>query len=583
MKKFQILFLFCLLLGGLGLFACSAEPTATPIPPTNAPSIPTLVAPTIPPTVTPIATTLPTTTSADADQVARAALEKFAQAKIFRLDAYARVSPLFFQGEHTPAPGEDPNTVNIFTMKGAQNGADMNYSLGGFVASLIGVFSGFDPDSSALDIARVNDTLYMRGVLENETTAHWYVIPPDDAMTMRFAPQESLEPLTEATYANGAFSKSGTETLGGQACDVFSANRAAFDAVFPRLTTPALLNEETLRLENVERAEYKLVVCPDGKLYRAQYNFDAHAQDDATKKGTFVMQADISDYDASFAIAVPADAIPFPSTSASSPTRTPTTTITQTFTSLEGEWEGEDDNDSPLNFSVENNEIAFANVNFFTASGGCSFSTSIANSITDAPIQNSNFMFTLTNTDDVKFTVTGKFESNSAASGTLAVKGKTFCGDTDVVTTWTARHVSAPDTLPTFPTPAEIPTLTLPTVPAIATVPPVPTTAALPTGSGAIVQAVFDALSRNDVDGALAYFDTNVIYNIAGTSGIGTANLRSNLLLASSAGTTFQVSNIQELGGIVNFTVTVTGFGAGTYRNSSVILENGKIVILTVQ
>ncbi len=578
MKATRTIFVMAsLMLGFVFLFGCST-PAPTPVPPTFAPtSAPTLMPPTAAPTATNVPATNPPATiaSANANKIVSDAFVKFHVAKSFRMTAKSQVSPIFFQPQNVPVT---EGKVLIFDMQVEQNGADSAYELKGFVASFIGLFSGFDPASELLDIVFSQNNVYMRGKLENETQLRWYKLSPQDAQGMTFTPTNLLAPMSEATYGDNAFSKTGSETLGAQTCDVYTGSRAAFDAVFPKIAQSALLSEETLTLETIDRAEFQVSVCADGRVYRIAYNFDAHSKTDASKKGSFTFDAQLADYDADIKIQAPSDAVDMPGASGTTqPTTEPTTpTETKNFDSLEGEWEGTDTEDSPISFRVENNAITFANLNYFVNTGGCSFSGTLANSVDDAAIKNSEFTLTLTNSDDVKFTLKGKFESNNAASGTLAVQGKTFCGDTDAETKWTARHTGAPESADVTPEATEAPT-------AEATDEPEPTQAPATNEGGKIVQAAFDALAKNDVDGALAYFDPNVIYDIAGTSGIGTQTLRSNLQLAGSVGTKFAVSNIQDLGGIVTFTVTVTGFGAGTYSDSSVIVQNGKIMILTVK
>lgn len=581
MKQFHTLVLVAF--SALLFFGCGGAVAPTTVPPTAPATLtspttaPTTVPPTVPPTQPP--TIAPTASEANADKIVRDAFAKFSAAQNFRLDANAELSPLFFQGEYTPAPGDDPNVVNLFTLIGGQNASSKQYAVTGFIASLIAVFSGLDPNRGELEMIQIGDDQYLRGNLENETAVNWYKVPPEDAANSVFSPQEMLLPMTEPEYADGAFTKSESVSIGGQTCEVFTGNRAAFDAVFQKLASDAFFNPETLVLENVDRAEYKVVVCPDGNLYRVDYNFDAHAKADATKQGSFTLDAKLSDYASTISVQAPADALPMPTVSApSAATREPTKVITQSFNSLEGEWEGTNGEDNPFSFTVSDNKITFASVNYFVGSGSCSFSGLIGNSVDDAPIEKDAFTFTLTNSDDVKFIVTGKFESNNAASGTLQIKGKTFCGDTDAKSDWTARHISSPDSANVEPTAEATVEAT-----AEATAEPQATDESLAEGGGAIVQAVFDALAQNDVNGAMQYFDENVVYNIAGNSGIGADTLRQNLQLASTVGTTFAVSNIQELGGIVQFTVTVSGFGAGTYPNSSVIVEDGKIAILTIK
>jgi hypothetical protein len=455
MKTLHTLSLFILLASSASLLlACAGSATPTTIPATTAP---TAIQATVPPTPAPTATSAPTdtptavTSDADADKTVRGALAKFQTAKAFRLDAHAELSPIFFQGPYTPAPGEDPNKVTLFSIKGEQNGADLHYALNGFMASFIGLLSGFDPNSQALEIAQVNGTQYMRGKLENETQARWYSIPANQAASTRFAPQDLIAPMVKTTYPDGAFSKTGSETLGKQTCNVFTGNRAAFDAVFPGIGKVALLSTETLDLSTIDRAEYKIWVCADGNVYRTQYNFDAHAKTQADKKGSFAFTVNVADYDADISIQAPAGAAPLSgSPSNTGPTTEPTKSSGETgkttFTSLEGEWEGTSDTDSPISFTVTKNEITFANLNYSINTGGCSVGGAYGTSVDNGAIKDQSFSFVLTNSDDVRFIFTGKFNSNYDASGMLQIKGKTFCGDTDNQATWTAKHLSSPDT-----------------------------------------------------------------------------------------------------------------------------------------
>ncbi len=577
-------FLFvCLVLvsSAAALLSCGGSPTPTSVPT----PVPTLVPPTaaptsVPPTNAPTATATTAPASGNTANAVPNALTKFTTAKAFRLNAVANVSPLFFQLPYTPAPGQDPQMANIFTMEGEQNGADLHYQLKGVLASLIAVFSGFAQDSTELELTRVNDELFLRGTLENETQARWYKIPAQDAANTKFSPHELVQPMSGTTYPANAFSKTGTETRNGQTCDVYTGSRAAFDTVYPALAQSALLNEETLTLETVDRAEFTITVCPDGNVHDIKFNFDAHSKANANDKGSFTFDVQISDYDANISIQAPADAVPMSGANSVVPTAEATKpTETKNFNSLAGDWEGASADESPIQFTVENDAITYANLNYSISSGSCSVGGAYGTSVDDGAIQNQKFSFTLTNSSGTQFTFAGAFDSNNAASGTLAIKGKTSCGDTDTETTWTAKHTSAPDESNATAEPTTEAT-------AEATDEPnaTPTAESASDASGvAMVNAVFDALAKNDVETALSYLSDDVVYTIGTTSGIGKDDLRSNLQLAQTVGTTFRVSNVQDLGGIVTFTVTVSGFGAGTYSNSSAIVQDGKVAILTIK
>lgn len=605
MKTFHALSLFVLLAFGASILtACGSSPAAPVSPTTVATLVPTSAPTSLPPPTTavpstpqPTVTSEPTNTPAPvidmkADKAVRDAFGAFQSAQSYRLQARAELSPIFFQGNYTPAPGDDPNKVTLFVLQGEQNGTELHYALSGFLASFIGLVSGFDPDKTALEITNVGGRVYMRGTLPDESQARWYLIPADRTESTRFSPQDLLAPLVQAVYPDSAFADAGRETLGNQTCNIYTATRAAFDAVLPRLAQVALFNDETLAAGTIDRAEYKLWVCPDGKLYRIRYNFDAHTATDATKKGSFALEVDIMDYDSNIVIQAPADAVPFvPDTTgtqtapATPLTATPVTTPVA-FTSIEGDWEGTSGTDSPLNFTVENNKVTFALLNYSINTGSCTFGGAYGSSTDDGTITNGSFSVVLTNSDGVIFTFKGTINSNNEASGTLHIKGKTFCGDTDAESSWTAKHTSSPESPTAEPTeePTQAPTLAPTGTPTVPPTPPPTATATRPSVSGTqVVTQVFDALARRDVEGVLSFFDDNVVYTIGTTTGVGKDSLRSNLQFALNFGTTFQVSNIQDLGGVTTFSATATGFGGGTFPNSSVILQDGKIMILTIK
>lgn len=584
------------------LLAC-AVPVA-PIAPSAA--VPTSAAPTTVPVSAPTTvppTTAPTAASAavDAGEIVTTALEKFAAAQSFRLRAHTELSSLFFQGEYTPMPGQDPDLVSLFNLEGQQSGSDLHYALSGFLASFIGLFSGFDPNINEIEIAEVDGTRYMFGNLENETEPQWYILS-DEPGSSTFAPQEMVLPMIETDYPTGAFTGTGTEAIGSQTCDVFTGSRAAFDAVFPNLVSEMLLDQETLDLDSIDRAEFTVTVCPDGNVHHIRFNFDAHSKLNADDKGTLAFEIEISDQNGDISITAPTGAVPMPASvfgaETPEPDATPTTAITTVFDTLNGEWEGLNGEDSPLSFTVEDGAVTFLNLNYAVTTGGCSASGLIANSVDNGEIEDNQFSAQLTG-DDVTYTLQGQFDSNNRASGTLSIKGNTFCGETDEQVEWTAQHISSPDaaesaqptvestTAPTRASPTQTPTLAPTRTPTRAPTTP-PTAAPATVAPAATVDGVkmitdaFAAFAARDLNGALANVSDDVAFNLGGTAGVGKAALQSNMQLALTFGAGFSVSNVQQVGDIVTFTTTVTGIRPGVYPNSTAVIEDGKITVFNI-
>lgn len=560
----------------LFLFACGSA-TPTPVPPTTAPTaVPPTVAPTQAPTTVP--TPAPTTASSTTSNAVLDAFKRFARAENFRMKADVMSAPAFFQPPYQPGPDDDPNMVVIVKLDGESHAQDLHYTLGGFIGQFAGVLSGFDEKNPTLEMIKVGDKLYMRGILPGEKQAKWYLLPDDQAGSMSFKPQDIVETVAGADFSAAAFTKTESVKLDDQTCERYDGDRAAFDAVFPQLAQQAALNAEEIDVTKLDTTTFQVVVCPDGNAHHIIYDFSGPRKSKPSEKGRFTYDAQLSGFNDTITITAPASAVPMPASANPFPTSEPTTQATPTsaaggaFTSLDGDWEGTSSSDSPIQFTVKGDKITYANLNYAINTGGCSASGSYGTAPEASAIQDNKFTAFMTNSDGVKFVFAGTFESNNKASGTLDIQGKTFCGDVNENFTWTANHISSPDAQPT----AEA-TLEIPTAPATA-----PTSAST-TGGAAVLQRAFDAFNAGDVDGAIAVFDDNVIYNIGTINGIGKENLKGYLQTAAFAGAKFAVSNVQDLDSVVTFSMTVSGPTAGTYSDSSVIIQDGKIMILTIK
>jgi hypothetical protein len=199
--KFSNLFLLVILLAlcAAATIACAVTPVAPAPSSAVATVLPTTLPPTDDPTTaapTTTTTPLPITPDANADQTVTDALANLAAADTFRLQASAELSPVFFQPEYTPGPGDDPDKVNLFTAFGEQSEGNLNYTVTGFLASFIGLFSGFDPNHDELTVVQVDGSQYMRGVLDGESEAKWYAVPEEQSSNSSFTPQDMLSPCS---------------------------------------------------------------------------------------------------------------------------------------------------------------------------------------------------------------------------------------------------------------------------------------------------------------------------------------------------------------------------------------------------
>jgi hypothetical protein len=240
----------------------------------------------------------------------------------------------------------------------------------------------------------------------------------------------------------------------------------------------------------------------------------------------------------------------------------PSSTAVPGGTNFDGEWKGVNSANTPVQFTVKNNQVTYINPNYAVKSGTCSLSGGFSKSV-NAPIVDKSFSVATTDDDGKQFTFTGKFISNSEASGTLRVKAdKSFCGAVDGEMTWSAKNGAT--------------TIAIATATRVA-----PPTSAIADGPDATaVKKFFDAINAKNLDGALALVGDNVIYTFGATSGIGKAGLRTYLSAQIAAGANYQLSNVKTNPAAVTFTAQA---GATTYAQGQAMFTDGKIVILTVK
>lgn len=272
--------------------------------------------------------------------------------------------------------------------------------------------------------------------------------------------------------------------------------------------------------------------------------------------------------------AVPPTATPLPPTATEVPTEPADTPVATAVSGFDGEWEGTSSTDSPLNFRIENNIITYLLINYAYSSGGCSASGAYGNGPKDASLNGNKFSAQITDSDGVQYTINGTMTSSSEASGTLEVKGKTLCGDTDAKATWTAKNTSVATAPGDNVTPTEV------------------ALEASPTAESGVSSAkdvfglFFLSLDTKDVEGALAQVSDNVIFHIGTTSGIGKDSLKAYLQQQVDNGIVYMGSDVNITGDVITFSVKATqpsGAVAASYNHSVVTLQGGKIAILTLQ
>lgn len=612
--------------------ATSAPATAVPVTATSSPTPLPAATATVAPATAASPTNPPTTSASGTPADPITALAKLEKADSFRLDAQAHVSKDFFQGRYTPASGEDPNTVTIFTVKGMQKASDLHYDVGGFVSSLMGLFNGFAPNNPNLEVIVSGGRQYMHGIRAGTTEAKWYVLPEDQAANQSFDASGFWKPFVSGQLQAGDLKKTGTETLDNQSCDVYTASRKAFDNVFPEVSSSSVLDSEKIDLAAVDTFEYMFWVCDDGSLHQVRYAFGAHDKANPSQKGTFTYLLHISDYDGDITVAAPPDAAPLntgtpnqetPAPGATSPanaskkvslgSRDSNVTIADngdvTFreawlvefdggpfssafrsiplknTSGVSDWgvseSGEDymqaDTGAPKTFQVADDSSNSKMTWHFTPRTndtgiflvGYTVNGSVARDTTG-----NDWTWTIVEPDrdysigptEILVHLPAEFDTSQiTASAKLDDKES---AKVEIVDGSTVKFTDGP-----FP-PGSTWILRIRYPAAAATPEPTSATSA---DSISIVKSFFDAINSKNLDSALAIADNNIIYTVGNSNGIGKDALKSYF----SKGTTYTLSDLNSTGDVVGFVVKASD--GKTYGQSSAILTDGKIQILTLQ
>jgi len=319
MRKSIILGLMSLALV-LAVVACGgSEPTAVPTTAAAAtlPAATNAPAPTTAPAATsaPAATTAPTAastnptaaTSSSGNSEFEKALQNAKEAKVYRVDMALKASGVLLGGG-AGAPGASPSTEpeTLMTMSGSVVNEDSDMKVGGLLMGLMAGFLGFDPEKE-VEFLKVGDNNYIKGTLSGKTESEWYILEgSDDATQTPVSPSRLLESLEEANLKPEDFTKSGTETLDGISCDVFTADKAAVVKAFGSIGT----SDEPLDPETVDDANLKFYICSDGYLHQMMMQLTAHEKETPANKGVFDLTMHVFDINSDIKIEEPKDAKP---------------------------------------------------------------------------------------------------------------------------------------------------------------------------------------------------------------------------------------------------------------------------------
>ncbi len=303
----------------LVLAACggspAAAPTATPVPPTATPVPPT--APPVQPTAAPVSNS---GTSGDTSETLLAALNKTKEITTYQIE-------MDFTGKGnfgTELPGVDPNTeVSLFTISGKFDGADSQFTLKGLIAS----FLGADADAG-IEIIAADGQNYIRGPLPllGATEEKWYILD-ENSSSIAQPPVGSGQILEGLTGENADFSgltKTGSETIDGVSCDIYTGDKEATLKALGSLgsdTLPTPSNED-----DIQAAEVQFWACQDGYFRQMRLTMEGSETDATTGTAqpfTIGVLLRLFDFNGDITVTAPSDAAPLETPSFDMPTPQP--------------------------------------------------------------------------------------------------------------------------------------------------------------------------------------------------------------------------------------------------------------------
>ena len=250
------------------------------------------------------------------------ALAKVKAATAYRVDMSITGKGNFASaGGPTPVAGAEDKPITLVVMKGEVNGKDAHFTLQGILTGFLGI----EPEKT-FEVISSNGDAYIKGPvpLLGATEEKWYKAPANAASVAQppLTPGAFLNSFGETGINPNDFKLTGTESLDGQSCQVFSGDKSAVVNAFSKLGGATGATQEDL--DSIDNAEFKFWVCADGYLHQVKMLIEGHEKTKPDQKGSFEILMKITDFNTNISITPPADAIPLklpgPITPQASPT-----------------------------------------------------------------------------------------------------------------------------------------------------------------------------------------------------------------------------------------------------------------------
>jgi len=164
--------------------------------------------------------------------------------------------------------------------------------------------------ATAAEMRVIDGKTYMKGMLgTNDADAEqWLMLPGDQSAAQQSAPvdaQQAIDSLTTNPEEAAGYAKIGTESMDGLTCDVFSTQKS-------NMATIGLMSAYSEQFEKVDKAEVRVVMCPDGRMHQMKIEIVGTSKNSPGTPASFVFETRMFDFDKDVKIEAPEKVMEMP-------------------------------------------------------------------------------------------------------------------------------------------------------------------------------------------------------------------------------------------------------------------------------
>jgi PBP1b-binding outer membrane lipoprotein LpoB len=284
----------------LFLSACgsSAQPSPTAAPAVAAPAEEPTAAPEAPaaeePTAVPEAPAAEEPTAAPEAPAADSLFSRLTSAQ--KATSFTSRTTMQITGDILDMPNTNA-PVTVMDMEQTYSGANSRV--------VIRNRSSADEEPTEVEMRVIDGKTYMKNMMGD--AEQWIVLPSDQAQPGAGATdaQQAIDSLTTNPEESSGFRKSGTESIDGLTCDVYSTAESG-------AVTMSMMSAYNEQFEKIDKAEMRILMCPDGQMHQMKMEIIGTSKKTPGTPASIVLETRIYDFDKNVAIEVPQNVMEIP-------------------------------------------------------------------------------------------------------------------------------------------------------------------------------------------------------------------------------------------------------------------------------